>query len=99
MEGRQMINQDLVKDTEKALNFCNEVSQKILSQLHHNHFENVPRGIQKATDPLAEHAIESGVVSAIGDYMEWDIDRTIKFCADLLDNVNAHDLADKVRNL
>ena len=74
------------------------ISHKITQQLTYNLLYNIPTGNLKPEE-ITQHAIKTGLVTAIGIMHDWDIDSTITFAADLLDDVNAHEEAQIVRKL
>lgn len=82
----------------KIANFLSLVTKKVYAQAHYDALTNIHNGILKLSDDIGKHAIENGLVSAIGEYIEWDVGKAIGLAADILDDVNAHKFADELRN-
>jgi hypothetical protein len=64
----------------------------------HAVLHNVPEGRTKPEDVPAQ-TMKRGLVSAIGEYLEWDIDAAGQMCVDVLEDVNAHTWADVMRSV
>ena len=74
------------------------MAAKCYGQLTYDIYTNVPTETLTRLE-VVDHAVKSGTVSALGELLHWDIDQTLAFCADLLDDVNAHAEAKTVRKL
>lgn len=75
-----------------------KITEKIISQLSYNIMNNVPLGIVSEKE-CVNHAIKTGLVSAIGNHVQWDIVEALELCADILEDVNAHKEAGFVRKM
>ena len=90
---------DLLRiESEKIGKFIGNLSEKCFNQLTYDVYTNVPTGVL-TRDEVSGNALKSGIVSALGNLLDWDIDATLKFCADLCDDVNAHEEAGMLRAL
>lgn len=75
---------ELVLNIQKA---CN-------NQFKYDLENNIPNKIAGVTfDNAAEHALESGLVHAIGQMIKWDTDKATKFAHHVLEDNNVHDVA------
>ena len=83
----------------EAVKFAGEVVQSTAGQALYDQTVNLPCGILDRSGYTAGHAVECGIVHAIGVYLEWSIDDALRLCADILDDVNAHSEAEKVRGM
>lgn len=78
--------------------FCAELQRKIISQAFYDLMNNVPTGTISSDEvDSGEHAIKSGISSAIGAYVKWDINRAMEIAASILEDVNAHSEAQMLR--
>ena len=79
--------------------FIETLRERAHGQFVYNHAVNAPRGILP-NDPakLARQAVNSGIVAAIAKREKWSCDAVAQLAADLLEDVNLHDLSAIVRN-
>lgn len=77
--------------------FIGEVTAKCFSQSHHDLLVNVPTGTTSHWEATGEAAIRRAIPGICGAFVKWDINAAIELAADILDDVNAHGEAQKVR--
>jgi hypothetical protein len=53
---------------------------------------NLPSGLVQRKD-LAQHSVESAIVSVISEMYRWDTDAATQFAGRILEDSNVHDLA------
>ena len=82
--------------TEAIGRFVASFTQAAHRQLTHNLLVNVPCEIMTPKE-ARESAAMRGLVSSIASMLEWDTTETMLFCGDLLEDVNLHDEAAKMR--
>jgi hypothetical protein len=95
--NRKTAQEQINRACERAGSLASHIVARVASQATHDQLHNLPVGILNHTDDVVSHAVNSGTVGALGAFLEWDIGKTLKFCADLLDDVNAHGEAEQVR--
>ena len=66
------------------------ITSRAVGQAIYDHTTNIPTGILSASLPVPPHALHSGIVAALGEFVAWDINAALKLCRDLLEDVNAH---------
>jgi hypothetical protein len=98
MGDNQMKTNEQIKmeAADKLSTLMLSIADSVKSQLLYNITENIPRGIIKA-DEASDHAINSGLVSALGKHLQWDVYGAMELAADILEDVNAHSEAAKIR--
>lgn len=84
-----------------AAKFCADLQSKICSQLMYDLMQNVPTGIIQRGGAAyhAKHAIERGLVSFIGAFVQWDLVDALNLGADIAEDVNAHGEAKLIREM
>jgi hypothetical protein len=99
------ITQRMHDATARASRFIGLASNRIFTQLTYDFLINQPSGITETEyreheqEKAAKRAVLTGIVSALGQYIEWGPDAALDLAAAILDDVNAHDQADKVRKM
>jgi len=83
----------------KAADFASTLNTRTVAQATYDMLTNVPCGVLHAADATPETALRAALVLTIGQYLQWNITDAVNLCADILDDVNAHDLAKQVRAL
>lgn len=73
--------------------FIKIASDEMSAQFAHNLMINIPAGIDLGGQTPVAHAIESGIVSAVGKMIDWDIYEARRFCALILQETNDHEEA------
>lgn len=73
--------------SDKLAILIHSITQFANSQFDYNWKENVHKGIVEE-NLRANHAINSGLVSAINSMGKWDTNFTIRFAMDLLEDCN-----------
>jgi len=76
--------------------FQEALAKRYEGQLKYNYEENIPRGIVKAGD-AEKHALEVALVSTIGEYVHWEPEGAREIAANIVEDVNFHDLAKAIR--
>lgn len=92
-----LIAQHLRDTTAAAASFCGQVHARTVEQATHDLLTNIPCGILRDNEATPQRALLTALVSAIGSELSWDIPAALELCADILDDVNAHDEAAAVR--
>lgn len=77
--------------------FVAKLHERALEQFVYNCNTNVPKGIVSPCQ-VGFHAFESGVVSAISDYVHFKPDDAARIAHDILEDVNFHDAAKILRD-
>jgi hypothetical protein len=72
-----------------------KISERMNAQLAYNLLTNIPCGVDLDGAPI-EHAVRSGLVSAIGADIGWDVEAARTIAAEILQDVNDHDTAAKL---
>lgn len=91
--------QDLLHiESEKIGKFIGALSEKCFNQLTYDVYTNVPTGVMNRDD-VSGHALKSGIASACGVLVQWDINEALELCANILEDVNAHPEAKMLRDL
>lgn len=94
---RERVRQSLGDAMKIAGEFCANITEKTAGQSLYDETVNIPCGILRASEPTASHAFETALVSSIGQHVRWDINKALELCGDILEDVNAHGEAAKVR--
>lgn len=67
-------------------------------QLHQELLVNVPTGISpRRFDP--DVVLRRALPGVVGEFLKWDTTDAIDFAADVAEDVNAHDVAGKIREM
>ena len=91
---------EVFREAEKEISvLLADMGEKIRGQLVHNLLVNLPHGIGIGDEGAADHAIKSGVVSALGALVKWDIYKARRLAAGILQDVNDHGEAAKLFKL
>lgn len=70
------------------------IKQSAESQYKYDLNTNIPNKIGDITlDNAATHSINSGLINAIGKWINWEPDDAIRFAFDVLEDNNVHDVA------
>lgn len=69
-----------------------KISERMHAQLAYNLLTNIPCGVELNQAPI-EHAVRSGLVSAIGSDIGWDVEEARMIAAEILQDVNDHPTA------
>ncbi len=92
-----MTNQESRAEFDKALNeLVTRIQKSAQKKFEYNLNTNVPKEILNINE-CAENAIEHGIIHSINSDNHWDTDKAISFAANLLEDVNCHDLAKYLR--
>lgn len=84
------------EESKKIGAFAADFTKNAIEQLSYDVLTNLPTGILNRST-IKNHALNSAIVSAISSMLKWDITETMEFCADLLEDVNAHTEAAEMR--
>lgn len=85
------LDANLRKQTERVAEFCANLTKNAIGQAVYNELTNKPCGIEYG-DPL-----KMGIVSAIGNLVQWDLIAALEIAADIAQDVNAHSEAAAIR--
>ncbi len=83
--------QRLNATNEALADFCASLQKHVIQQATYNELTNKPCGIEH------RDALRMGLVSAIGALIKWDVSEALELCADIAQDVNAHDEARQIR--
>lgn len=73
------------------------IRERAKSQFDYNLENNIPNKIGGITfENAAEHGISHGVVSAVSQMNDWDINKSLLFAHHILEDVNAHTEANEL---
>jgi len=75
----------------KLSELLESIQEKTLSQFEYNLQYNIPEKIGDITySSAAQHAINTGVVSAINQMFSWDCEEAVRFAYKILEDANCH---------
>lgn len=74
----------LNKANEELADFCASLQKSVMRQAIYNELTNRPCGIEHRS------ALRMGLVSAIGNLVQWDVIEALELAADIAEDVNAH---------
>lgn len=77
--------------------FLDILAKRFLTQAFYEVMTNVPTGLTRREDAPRE-GFKRALVGAVAHYLRWDLKQTQEFAADVLEDVNFHDLAQVVRD-
>ena len=83
--------------TALAGQFAAGVTDRAAGQALYDLTTNIPTGIIGINDWTPKHAVNRGIVGAIGRHVDWDIVEALELCADILEDVNAHTESAQIR--
>lgn len=83
----------LNKANEELADFCTNLQKSVSRQAVYNELTNRPCGIEH------RNALRMGLVSAIGNLVQWDVIEALELAADIAEDVNAHSEAAKIREM
>lgn len=81
----------LNKTNEALADFCANLQKSVTRQSIYNELTNRPCGIKHPD------ALRMGLVSAIGNLVQWDVIEALELAADIAEDVNAHGEAAAIR--
>ena len=91
-------NAQTLEANKNAAEFIGAITRAIFAQLSYDFAANLPAGIGSREEIRSgAHAIQSGTVHAIGAFVQWDIYAAREFAASILEDVNDHGEAAKLR--
>lgn len=95
--NRRTAADNIDKASKIAADLGASIVAKCIRQAVYDNYTNVPEGIINASDYAPSESVMRGLPGAIGTFLEWDVTAALELCADILEDVNAHDEAAKVR--
>ena len=95
--GETWMRHDIANIMALTTDLTSSIVQKVSSQALYHHLTNIPCGVIEQKDHKIYDVVQSGLVAAIGQYLGWDINKALELCANILEDVNAHDEAAAVR--
>lgn len=88
------LGERLSATAEKLAEFCANLQRSVMRQAIYNELTNKPCGIECPGD-----ALRMGLVSAIGNLVQWNIVDALELAADIAEDVNAHTEAQVIRQM
>jgi hypothetical protein len=85
-------SESLAEATNEIARFTEILHRRIHGQLRYDLEVNLP-GARVKRQEMRTHALRSGIVSAIGEWLQWDPEQITLIAAEILDDSNLHDLA------
>lgn len=89
----------LHKHHEEIGNWAGALVRRASNQAAYDLIRNVPAGIMSRAEATPERAVHVGLVGTCGAFVKWDPAKALELCADILEDVNAHQEAAAVRKM